>query len=360
MNVDKNAYVTENLRQTDRQTDITVIIPVYNCEKYLEAAVNSVLSQQYHHIGIVIVDDGSTDGSSELCDSLAATYAPRIHVIHQKNAGVSAARNVGIEYALTQNQNGYLAFLDADDAWAEGFFALDIVALLSKGYLLIGFQSCYCDKNLRSYSKPSSMKEGTHDGGQDNVWLHSGQHFAAMLYACALVKKENIRFFEGLSYSEDKIFSMQCMYLANRIRLENRLLYYYRKNSSSAMSCRVHGIPYFTPMLGGYLKLDQMMRRYTGRNPLVEARKIAGIFTMEMIAEHYQFFRSKREVDQFFTDHPCYVSLLTAEGEYSDLAPNVEYEFYINHPAMYIINNYFVGGVKLCKKVLRKVWYLIR
>lgn len=308
----------------------------------------------------MLVDDGSADGSPALCDRLAAEHAPRVETIHQKNAGVSAARNVGIERALAQNQNGYLAFLDADDAWAEGFFTPDIVALLDKGYSLIGFQSCNCDKNLRPYGKPRDMEAGEQDGGQDNVWLHAGQQFGAMLYACALVKKENIRFFEGLRYSEDKIFSMQCMYLASSIWLENRLLYYYRQNSASAMSRRAYGIPYFTPILGGYLRLDQMLHQHEGRKPLTEARKITGIFAMEMIAEHYQFFRPKRDVDEFLASHPCYVSILKAEGEYADLRPNAEYKFYVNHPAIYRLKNHFVGGSKLCKKILRKAEYLIR
>lgn len=344
---------------TGERQQIIVVVPVYNCKAFLKEAVYSVLEQPYRAIEIILVDDGSTDGSSELCDQLA-TKEGRIHVIHQKNAGVSAARNVGIERALAQNQDGYLAFLDADDAWAEGFFTPDIVALLDKGYSLIGFQSCNCDKNLRPYGKPRDMEAGEQDGGQDNVWLHAGQQFGAMLYACALLKKENIRFFEGLRYSEDKIFSMQCMYLASSIWLENRLLYYYRQNSASAMSRRAYGIPYFTPILGGYLKLDQMMRRYTDRKPLIEARKIAGIFTMEMVAEHYQLLRPKREVDRFFTEYPRYISVLTAEGEYTDLEPNAEYQFYVNHPVRYILKNNIIGGGKLCKKVLRKVWYLIR
>ncbi len=318
-----------------------------------------MLSQPYPHIHIVLVDDGSTDGSGALCDRLAAEHAPRAVAIHQENAGVSAARNAGIGYALSRNVGGYLAFLDADDAWTQNFFDDDTIALLTSRYELIGFQSCNCDKNLRPYSRPNAMRAGKCDGGQDNVWLHGGQHFGAMLYACKLIEKENIRFFEELKYSEDKVFSMQSMYLANVVWLENRVLYHYRHTGTSAMSRRAHGIPYFAPILKGYLKLDEMMRN-TEKAPLIEARNIVGVFTMEMIAEHYQFLRPKKKVDVFLANNHEYISILKAEGEYSNLKPNVEYESYVKRPRTYIFKNLLIGGGKMCKKVLRKVLYPIR
>ena len=78
---------------------IHVIIPVYNCKDYLEEAVNSVLKQEYERIEILLIDDGSKDGSSALCDKLAKN-SDKITVIHQENKGVSCARNTGIDYIL--------------------------------------------------------------------------------------------------------------------------------------------------------------------------------------------------------------------------------------------------------------------
>ena len=78
---------------------INVIIPVYNAEKYLEETVNSVLSQPYKDIEIVLVNDGSTDSSPEICDKIAENEK-RVTVIHQKNGGASSARNKGIEFVL--------------------------------------------------------------------------------------------------------------------------------------------------------------------------------------------------------------------------------------------------------------------
>ena len=88
----------------------TVVVPVYNVEKYLEKCISSIIGQTYSNIEIILVDDGSTDNSSAMCDRYAEEDS-RVTVIHQKNTGVSAARNTGIE-----NANGeYIAFIDGDD-----------------------------------------------------------------------------------------------------------------------------------------------------------------------------------------------------------------------------------------------------
>ena len=89
---------------------ISVIVPVYNTKDYLDRCVQSIINQTYHNIEIILVDDGSTDDSGKKCDSWASKDN-RIHVIHQKNAGVSAARNAGIEFAHGE----YIGFVDSDD-----------------------------------------------------------------------------------------------------------------------------------------------------------------------------------------------------------------------------------------------------
>lgn len=89
---------------------ISVIIPAYNVETTLLKCVKSVIDQTYQHIEIILVDDGSCDGTPGLCDEIAAKY-PSCTVIHRENGGLSAARNTGIDYATGQ----YLYFLDSDD-----------------------------------------------------------------------------------------------------------------------------------------------------------------------------------------------------------------------------------------------------
>ena len=96
---------------------ISVIVPVYNVEKYLEKCVNSILSQSYKNIEIILVDDGSTDLSGEICDLYSKDY-PNIKTIHKKNGGLSSARNAGLDIARGQ----YIGFVDSDDWVKESMY----------------------------------------------------------------------------------------------------------------------------------------------------------------------------------------------------------------------------------------------
>lgn len=93
---------------------ISVIVPVYNVSSYLARCLNSIVSQTFTEYDVILIDDGSNDGSDKLCEQYAAQYA-NIHVIHQKNRGLSAARNAGIEWAHTHSDSQYITFIDSDD-----------------------------------------------------------------------------------------------------------------------------------------------------------------------------------------------------------------------------------------------------
>ena len=95
------------------QPKISVIVPVYKVESYLGKCLDSIIGQTYHILEIILIDDGSPDRCGEICDEYAAKD-PRIHVIHQQNAGLSAARNAGLDIA----SGDYIMFVDSDD-WVE-------------------------------------------------------------------------------------------------------------------------------------------------------------------------------------------------------------------------------------------------
>lgn len=92
---------------------ITIIVPIYNVEKYLDKCVNSLINQTYSNLEILLIDDGSTDGSSQKCD-IWAERNRHIKVIHTENHGVSHARNVGLDAA----RGDYIGFVDGDD-WCD-------------------------------------------------------------------------------------------------------------------------------------------------------------------------------------------------------------------------------------------------
>ncbi|WP_330163424.1 glycosyltransferase family 2 protein, partial [Streptococcus pneumoniae] len=89
---------------------MSIVVPVYNVEKYLKKSIESVLNRTYQNIEILLVDDGSTDSSGKICESFSKVD-PRIRVFHKENGGLSDARNFGIE----QMKGQYVAFIDSDD-----------------------------------------------------------------------------------------------------------------------------------------------------------------------------------------------------------------------------------------------------
>lgn len=291
---------------------IHVVIPVYNAKKYLKEAVDSVLGQPYRAIDIVLVDDGSTDGSSELCDEIARG-CDRIHVIHQANGGVSKARNTGIEYILSQSDGtGYIAFLDADDLWTKDFFTEEILGLMENHYDFLGFQSCNCNADCSRRAVPVELKEGIYRGGNNNVWLHSSQAYTAALYSAQLIEKYDLQFTVDLKYSEDKVFLMQILYLAETILLKNKLMYLYRQNVFSAVHTRKWGISYYIPIIEGWLKSDRQMLCWKNeeRGELRQGRTLAAIYIMDMIEEHYMCFGTDNSLKNLFQGRNDLVELL--------------------------------------------------
>ena len=94
--------------------EISVIVPVYKVEQFIHRCVDSILLQSFYDFELILVDDGSPDQCGAICDAYAAADN-RIHVIHQKNGGLSAARNTGIDYVMANSKSHWLTFVDSDD-----------------------------------------------------------------------------------------------------------------------------------------------------------------------------------------------------------------------------------------------------
>ncbi len=123
---------------------VSVIIPVYNVLSYLREALDSVINQTYRNLEILIVDDGSTDGSGDVCDEYLSD--PRVVVIHQENKGLSGARNTGLD-----RMNGdYVAFLDSDDAFKSNMIEYMVKEILQTGAdtVMCGYDECISDKKM--------------------------------------------------------------------------------------------------------------------------------------------------------------------------------------------------------------------
>ena len=131
---------------------LSVIIPVYKVEKYLNRCVDSVLAQDFVDVEIILVDDGSPDRCPTICDEYAKKDT-RVKVIHKENGGLSSARNAGIEIA----QGEYLTFLDSDDAWVENKLGEVITYLKKADVDMLVFSSCDRLQNGKIYQREDHL-----------------------------------------------------------------------------------------------------------------------------------------------------------------------------------------------------------
>lgn len=212
---------------------IFVIIPVYNAERYLENAVQSVLNQPNVDTQVILVNDGSRDSSGEICNRLSFSDA-RICVVHQENGGVSKARNTGIDLALEKTMafgdDAYIAFLDADDLWKKNMkWAADD----GEDADIIAYSSAYCNAKGNRYCIIHRFENGIMFGdGANTAWVTNG-HFGAFLFHAGFLRKNRLRFIEGVIRNEDIIFWKQATFAARKIVFLSEVLYVYRMHSTS-------------------------------------------------------------------------------------------------------------------------------
>ncbi len=208
---------------------ISVVVPVYNVELFLEHCLNSLINQTYKNIEIVVVDDGSTDTSGEICDNFAEKDS-RIKVLHTENGGLSAARNVGIE-----NSNGeYICFVDSDD-WID----LNMIEQLYSAITLNGADYAVCgmkDEFRDMPLAPSKTASWNYCGLKDALEhiLCDEDYYG---YACnKMYKKElmgNLRFDEKLLSCEDLDFVVKFTTACKNIAYTNEKMYHYRHHGQS-------------------------------------------------------------------------------------------------------------------------------
>lgn len=129
---------------------ISVIIPVYNIEKYLDRCLESIINQSYTNLEIILIDDGSTDNSGKICDDYK-NQDNRIIVVHKKNEGVSQARNLGISIATGE----FLSFVDGDDTVEKDMF----LTLINNAYKYNADFSCCGVRFIYIWMEKSLMKK---------------------------------------------------------------------------------------------------------------------------------------------------------------------------------------------------------
>lgn len=217
---------------------LSVIVPVYNASKYLRPCLDSILSQSYPDFEVLLVDDGSTDGSETICDEYAQGDS-RIRVFHKTNGGVSSARNLG----LNQAQGEFVCFVDADDVVPKDCFENLTSNLSDDADMVFGGIRKFSEENdcLELISNESKLvldKSGCIDFFLPPVNSESDwqRYLYNRIYRRAIIEKNHIRFNSKIHYKEDGLFVVQyiCSCQHGFVYIPETV-YCYRQNAQSAM-----------------------------------------------------------------------------------------------------------------------------
>lgn len=239
---------------------ISVIVPVYNAEKFLHYCIDSILNQTFIDFELILVDDGSLDNSGKVCDEYAEKDE-RVKVIHKQNGGVSSARNAGVEAA----QGEYICFVDGDDYLESNY--LDVLIETKKEYS--DFDNVWCGfQTVEDYvknNKKSVVFENNNDYAFSDLssimdlyekWLV--QMPWNKLFETKTIKKNNIIFPPGLSLGEDYIFNLKYLDCTNgKIVVINKPLYNYLRDGKESLDNK-----YYPNLLEIYRKLNSETETY--------------------------------------------------------------------------------------------------
>ena len=204
---------------------VSIVIPVYNASLYLEQCISSVLDQDYIFLDVILVDDGSTDGSSNICDKYVKKDC-RVKVVHKSNGGVSSARNKGLELSSGE----WVTFVDSDDH-------------IDNDYISNMIANADCDF-VASHIKAEGWSEWVDVPLLDCKWdnlndfllnnLHRMNFMACKLFKKSIIEDFDIKFDENISYGEDTLFVYQYLrHIASAVTLSKASYHYNCYNTVS-------------------------------------------------------------------------------------------------------------------------------
>lgn len=225
---------------------LSIIVPVYNVEKYLDRCITSLLNQDINQYEIILIDDGSTDSSGKICDKWAK-FNSFIRVIHTKNTGVANARNIGIE----ASQGEYLAYVDSDDYVKDGAFKkiLTVLDETNADVCYFGYSDVFYDKKeVQLTPIPQKLEysgKSTYDFAKDIIgnkpestsFMFSGVSSWSGVTKKELIDKYKISFPSNMkAMNEDMFYNLSVSLHSEKIVIIPERLYYYCHNDNDSLT----------------------------------------------------------------------------------------------------------------------------
>lgn len=209
---------------------ISIIVPVYNVEQYIKRCIESILGQTFSDFELILVDDGSPDNCGVICDEYAEKDC-RIRVIHQKNGGMSIARNTGIEWVFANSDSEWLTFIDSDD-WVHTKYLESL--LMAALHYNVSISMCWAVKTDGEEKTPENFD--AHLRKVEDAYTYNGMFIASFAWG-RLYRKEFFavhRFPEGKAW-EDAYLIHKVLFQTREIAVIEQPLYYYYRNPQSVI-----------------------------------------------------------------------------------------------------------------------------
>ena len=231
---------------------VSVVIPAYNSESVITRCVDSLLSQSYENLEVIIVDDGSTDDTGSICEGFLSSSIVR--VIHQNNQGVSAARNTG----LGEARGEFVTFVDADD-YVSADYVRNLVDRIDGSDLSIVGYICSCNGRERIVSfSPSIVSTDTWDELIVDFKMSQITSPWAKLYRMKIIRENDLRFQNGMQHSEDLVFLYNYILKSKTVAFSGSCDYFYCILPSGSLSQKVNS---FETEYFGYSIANELVSR---------------------------------------------------------------------------------------------------
>ena len=259
---------------------ISIIVPVYNAEKYIQRCIDSILAQTYHNFELLLIDDGATDRSGAICDDYASKES-RIKVFHKENGGVSSARNVGLDSAMGE----WIAFADSDDfvkdSWLSDYVS-EIGRDLNFGLIYQGIITL--ENGVEGVGKPIENRVFSENEIVD-AYIYLDRDIdifgwtCAKIYRADILRQNKLRFDPSISFCEDLEFTFRFMQSVENISVVNKLNYVYTFDNDITLSRRSHS----------YETLDNLVNMINNQLIILSRRTDRVYDRLFDIITHYRF-----------------------------------------------------------------------
>lgn len=239
---------------------ISVIVPVYNTEKYLHRCIDSVLAQTLTDFELLLINDGSTDASGAICDEYAAKD-DRVRVFHKKNGGVSSARNLGLDNA----KSGWIVFVDSDD-WVENHY-LEVLFQGGKYDFVTSYWRLINDEIFTSLVPEEYEYRGV-SGIRTFLDINIGKisYPVCRLYRKSILSEHGLYFNDKIHCSEDALFNISYLQYINSIKQIGETVYNYEKHVDSLSRVNIpwEEMNYTITMLGRQINKLEIILSWNG------------------------------------------------------------------------------------------------